>query len=263
MSDERNPMRDAQRLARQALPRRFYERATVGEEGGRFVVLLDGKPIRTPAKKPLAVDRRDIAEALAAEWDAQDAEIDPAIMPLTRLVNVAIDRVEGEMDAVRADIVAHAGSDLVFYRADGPQPLVDAENRLWSPILAWAERTLGVRFVLAEGIVHVRQESAALAALARRIEPYDALELAALHSATTLTGSALIALALANGELTPEAAWTAAHADEDWQMSQWGRDEMAMAGREKRWRRTDRRRRWCWARRNSGRNRLTLTGRLA
>jgi chaperone required for assembly of F1-ATPase len=236
MIDEETPMGAAQRLAKPVLPKRFYKEAWVGRHESSHAVLLDGRVAKTPAKKPLAVSRRDIAEALAAEWQAQTGDIDPATMPLTRLVNSAIDRVAGEMPAVRADIVKHAGNDLIFYRAEGPQSLVDAENRLWRPILAASERALGVRFVLAEGIVHVEQDPATLAAVARAVEGYDSLELAALHSMTTLTGSALIALAVARGELTAEEAWEAAHADEDWQMAQWGRDHTALAERVGRWR---------------------------
>jgi chaperone required for assembly of F1-ATPase len=235
MSDE-NPMGKAQRLARQTLPRRFYKDVTVGPHQAGFAVLLDGKVAKTPARKPLAVARKDVAEALAAEWRAQEGELAPATMPLTRLVNVAIDRVASESPAVRDDIVRHAGGDLLFYRAEGPQSLVEAEDRLWSPIIASAEKALGVRFILAEGIVPVAQSAVALAAVARAVAPYDGLDLAALHTVTTLTGSALIALALAEGRLTPEAAFEAAHADEDWQMRHWGRDDTALAEREARWR---------------------------
>ena len=211
---------------------RRWARTTSG-----FAVLLDGRAVKTPARNPLAVPRRDVAEALAAEWEAQSDEIDPATMPLTRLVNSAIDRVAGETaTAVRDDIVKHAAGDQLFYRAERPQSLIDAENRLWSPILAAAEKALGVRFMLAEGIVHVEQDPKALEAVARALEPYDALSLAALHSMTTLTGSALIALAVARGDLSAEEAWEAAHADEDWQMSQWGRDETALEARANRWR---------------------------
>jgi chaperone required for assembly of F1-ATPase len=236
MSEDEMPMVPAERRAKPTLPRRFYEHASVGPHEAGFAVLLDGRAVKTPARNPLAVPRRDIAEALAAEWEAQSGEIDPASMPLTRLMNSAIDRVAGETaTAVRDDIVNHAGSDMLFYRAEGPQSLIDAENRLWTPILAAAEKTLGVRFVLAAGIVHVQQDRKTLDAIARAVAPYDALSLAALHSMTTLTGSALIALAVARGDLTAEEAWVAAHADEDWQMTHWGRDEAALAGRANRW----------------------------
>ncbi len=233
MSDKNpsDPRTAAQRLARQERPKRFYEAATVGPGETGFAVLLDGKPLRTPARKPVVVDDAMVAGALAREWDAQTEVIEPGTMPLTRIVNTAIDRVGGEMEAVRADIVAHAGTDLLCYRADGPDSLVEAENALWAPLLDWAREELGARLILAEGIVHVSQDAAALAAIAEAAEPFDALGLAALHVATTLTGSAILALALARGRLSVEEAWAAAHVDEDWQMSHWGRDEVALARR--------------------------------
>ncbi len=235
MSEDETAMDAAQRLARPTLPKRFYKAATAEPHEAGFAILLDGRVTRTPAKKYLAVPQRPLAEALAAEWEAQATEIDPARMPLTRLVNSAIDRVAAEMDAVRADVVKHAGSDLMLYRAEGPQSLVETEERLWGPILAASEKALGTRFVLAEGIVHVGQDAATLAAVDRALAAYGALELAAIHSMTTLTGSALIALAFARGELTAEEAWAAAHADEDWQAGRWGRDEAAAEERAKRW----------------------------
>lgn len=234
MSDDETAMDAAQRLAKPALPKRFYEKAEAIPHEAGFAVALDGRVVRTPAKNYLAAVRKNVADAMAAEWDAQTTEIDPGTMPLTRLVNSAIDRVSQEMPAVREDIVRHAGGDLMLYRAEGPQSLVDHEERLWGPILAASEKALGARFVLAEGIVAVEQDAATLAAVARAIETLDPMQLAALHSMTTLTGSALIALAYARGDLTADEAWTAAHADEDWQASHWGHDAEAAERRAKR-----------------------------
>jgi chaperone required for assembly of F1-ATPase len=237
MSDQpANPLGSAQRLSRPELPRRFYETAGFAPAEGGFVLTLDSRPARTPGRHPLVVPTEALAGELAAEWAAQGERIDPAAMPLTRIVNVAIDRVAGEMAAVRADIVQYAGSDLICYRAEGPQSLIDRQNEAWSPVIAWVREELGVRLVLAEGIVHVAQEPGALIEVDRAIAPLDALGLAALHTATTLTGSAIIALALQRGRLTAEEAWAAAHVDEDWQMEQWGRDEGALAHRATRWR---------------------------
>lgn len=234
MSEDETAMESAQRLAKPVLPKRFYKAAAATPHEAGFAVVLDGRVTRTPAKKYLAVPQRELAEALAAEWEAQVEEIDPGRMPLTRLVNSAIDRVAPEMAAVREDIVRHAGSDLLLYRAEGPQSLVETEDRLWGPILAASEKALGTRFTLAEGIVPVAQDPAALAVVDRAVAAFDPLGLAALHSMTTLTGSALIALAFARGEITLEEAWAAAHADEDWQAARWGRDEEAFAARERR-----------------------------
>lgn len=235
MSDDRNPMRAAQRLARRELPRRFYQNATAGPHDGCFAVFLDGRVAKTPARRPLAVTDPGIAEALAAEWDDQRGEINPGKMPLTRIVNAAIDRVAEEAAAVRAEIVKYAGSDLVCYRAEGPEALIAVQEKAWSPIVAWARQALAARFVLTEGVVHVAQSPGALAAVDRALLPVNPLRLAAVSTVTTLTGSALIALALARGALSAEAAWQAAHVDEDWQMSQWGVDAMAMERRAARW----------------------------
>ncbi len=241
MSDRpAKPIAVSQRLARQELPRRFYKTVTVGPHEGGFVVKLDGKLARTPGRNPLVVAGRAVAEALAAEWAGQGERIDPATMPLTRIVNAAIDRVAGEMAAVRAEIVKYAGSDLLCYRGEGPSALVEAEEAAWGPVLAWAREALGARFILAEGVVAVAQPEESLAAVATALSDLDPLKLAAVHVATTLTGSALIALAVLHGRLTAEAAWAAAHVDEDWQMEQWGRDEIALAAGRRaggRWRR--------------------------
>jgi chaperone required for assembly of F1-ATPase len=228
-------MRAAQRLARPELPKRFYQKAAAGPHEGGFAVFLDGRVAKTPARRPLAVADPRIAEALAAEWDEQQGEINPGTMPLTRIANAAIDRVAGEAAAVCTEIVKYAGSDLVCYRAEGPEPLVAAQEKAWAPILAWARRAHGARFLLAGGVVHIAQSPGALAAVERALAPLDAVRLAAISTITTLTGSALIALALADGALAPEAAWRAAHVDEDWQMSRWGVDAMAMERRAARW----------------------------
>ena len=143
-----------------------------------------------------------------------------------RIVNSAIDGVAGEMAAVRADIVSHAGSDLLCYRAEGPRGLVEAQDAAWSPLVSWAKDALGARFILAEGVMPVKQDDQTLAAIARAVEGFGPLALAALHTVTTLTGSAIIALR-SRGRITPDEAWAAAHVDEDWQMKKWGGDTAA------------------------------------
>lgn len=231
-----DPMESARRGQRPEQARRFYKKAGAGPHENGFALFLDGKMVKTPGRKPLAVANRAIAEALAAEWDEQGERIDPFTMPVTRIVNAAIDRIGGEMAAVRAEIVKYAGTDLVCYRAEAPPSLVGAQDAAWSPLVAWAREALGARFVLATGVVPVRQDDGALAAIARAVAPFNVLPLAALSAVTTLTGSAVIALALARGRLSAEEAWSAAHVDEDWQMSQWGRDEAAILARAFRWR---------------------------
>src|SRR5262249_52161031 len=164
------------------------------------------------------------------EWRAQADVVDPAKMPLTRLANSIIDGVVDKPAQVEAEIAKYLGTDLVCYRADRPQRLVMRQIELWDPILAFARDTLGARFALAEGVTFLPQPEAAIAA-ARRAIPSDPWRLGAVHAIMTLTGSALIALALARGALTCDSAWTAAHVDEDWNMEQWGRDALALERR--------------------------------
>lgn len=226
-----DPRESARQGARPDLRKRFYQSADVKEEDGAFHVVLDGKSVRTPARKPLAAPSRSLAEALAAEWQAQTDVIDPARMPLTRLANSIIDGIVGQEGAVADDILKYLGSDLLFYRAAGPDSLVEHQTELWDPVIAWARDRLGARFILAQGIMHVTQSDEAIAA-ARKAMPRDAWRLGAMHSVTTLTGSALLALALASGAFTAEAVWQAAHVDEDHNMQAWGRDEQAIARRD-------------------------------
>ena len=233
-----NGERAADGSQRQAgLAKRFYEQVTTESDGREGTALkLDGKPVRTPGKAALRLPTPALAEAIAEEWRAQGERIDPLTMPLTRIANSAIDGVVGREQAVIDDIMAHAGSDLLCYRAPGPDGLVKAQQTHWDPVLAWTKTTLGAPLLLAEGVAHVVQPEASLGRLREPLLGRDAFSLAALHVMTALTGSALLALAVAQGRLTPEAAWKAAHVDEDWQISQWGEDAEAAERRKNRWR---------------------------
>jgi chaperone required for assembly of F1-ATPase len=223
-----DPIEATRRSMRTVLPRRFYETAATAAVADGHAVRLDDKPVRTPARRVLAAPTLALAEAIAAEWQVQQDVIDPAKMPLTRLANAIIDGVADAPLPVAEEIAKYLASDLTFYRAGSPQELVERQTRRWDPILAWARQALGADFILGEGVVYVAQPQAALTA-ARAAIPEEPWRLGAVHSITTLTGSALIALALARGALAADAAWQAAHVDEDWNMAQWGRDEMAMA----------------------------------
>ena len=227
-----DPTEAARRNMRPKLRKRFYERAHVGESVP-FAVLLDARPVKTPSGEPLALPSRPLAEAVAAEWQAQQELIDPAAMPLTRLVNTIIDGVVPEPTPVAEEVGKYLGSDLVFYRADSPDGLVALQARHWDPLLDWARDSLKARFVLAEGVMFVAQPDHALMA-ARATIPSDPWRLGAVNVITTLTGSALIALAVEQGHLSAADAWAAAHVDEDWNMSLWGRDEIALERRAKR-----------------------------
>jgi len=228
-----DPVRRAQIQMKAALPRRFYGAVSVAPTpDGGFAVHLDGKTLKTPAGAPVALPSAAAAELLAGEFAAQGEFLDPKTMPVMRLVNTAIDGVARESQAVIEDIMRFSASDLVCYRAASPERLVERQNEAWDPVIDWARQALGARFALAEGVIHVEQPREAIGAvglhLARRGEP---LRLAALHSMTSLTGSALLALAAEAGALSASEAWRAAHIDEDWNMEHWGEDAEAVQRR--------------------------------
>jgi chaperone required for assembly of F1-ATPase len=233
--DEPNPMRAAQAGMKPDLPKRFYKDAGVEERDGLFLLTLDGRTARTPGRQVLAVPSRELAEALAEEWAGQGAVINPSIMPVTRLVNSAIDGVAPRQAEVVDDLVCYAGSDLVYYRASEPERLARSQDAAWNPVLDWARDTHGARFTLAEGVMHVAQPEEALAAIRGAIEQIRSpFALAALHVMTTLSGSVLIALSHAAQRLDADQAWAAAHVDELFQESVWGEDYEAMERRRRR-----------------------------
>ena len=223
-----DPEEAARKSARAGQRKRFYASASVSETPDGFAILLDGKPVRTPSRNLLAAPSREIAATMAAEWQAQRDVIDPMTMPVTRLANSVIDGVTGRVEAVVEDIAKYFETDLLFYRAGHPEALVAREAAQWDPVLFWAAETLGAHFILTQGIVHVRQPDPAIAA-ARAALPSDPWTVGALHVVTTLTGSALLALALMRGRLDADEVWAAAHVNEDWNSEHWGTDEEAAA----------------------------------
>ena len=231
----------ARRDQRRTRPARFFKQAGVVEDAAGFALALDGKPAFTPARKRLATPTRPLAEALAAEWNGQGDTLDPGAMPLTRLCNSALDGVAVRMAETRAEILTYAGSDLCCYRAGEPEALVAAQAAAWDPVLGIARDAFGARFICAEGLVFATQPDAARAAFAAgldrligagRAAPF---RLAVLGVVTTLTGSALMAAALAAGALDAATVWRAAHVDEDYEMGIWGQDAEALERRARRW----------------------------
>ena len=225
---EANPMEAARRSSRAVQRKRFYADAGVGEADGGYTVTLDGKPIKTPSGRTVIVPARSLAEMIAAEWNAQGEFIEPLTMPLTRFANSVVQGVVDQTEAVKDDVAKYFASDLLFYRAGHPEGLVAREATHWDPILFWARDALGAHFILAEGVMHVRQPDAAIAA-ARRALPDDPWMIAALHVITAMTGSALLALALFHGVIDPDQVWAAAHVDEDWNAEKWGVDDEVAA----------------------------------
>jgi chaperone required for assembly of F1-ATPase len=225
---ETNPMEAARRSSRAVQRKRFYTDVGVGEADGGYTVTLDGKPIKTPSGRTVVVPARALAEMIAAEWNAQGEFIEPLTMPLTRFANSVVQGVVDQTDAVKDDVAKYFASDLLFYRAGHPEGLVAREAAHWDPILFWARDALGAHFILAEGVMHVRQPDAAIAA-ARGALPADPWMIAALHVITGLTGSALLALALFHGVIDAQQVWAAAHVDEDWNAEKWGVDDEVAA----------------------------------
>lgn len=230
-----DPTRRAQIQMQKPLPKRFYTEVSVveGEEG--HAVHLDGRPVKTPAKNALAVPTPRLAELLRDEWASQVDVIDPRTMPITRLVNTAIDGIATEPQAVFEDILRFSSSDMLCYRAENPENLVLRQQQQWDPILDWVAEQHGARFELIEGVMPKEQPRDATAAFSSALRKYDTpIELAVLHTVTTLTGSAILALAFAEGRLSADEAWHLAHLDEDWTSEQWGTDAEAQHRREQR-----------------------------
>ncbi|MEL7184722.1 MAG: ATP12 family protein [Pseudomonadota bacterium] len=205
--------------------RRFWKDARVVPVEAGFAVELDGRPVRAPSKTMLAMPSAPLAEAVAAEWDAQEEVILPLTMPLTRAVNTSIDKSIPS----RADIVRHlaeyGGSDLLSYRADGPAGLVAQQAATWDPVLDWLATTHGARLAVTTGVMPAAQPETALRALHNRLDAVDPWELTALSEFVTMTGSLALGLCALEGHLTPATAWDASRVDEDWQIAQWGEDE--------------------------------------
>ncbi len=225
-----DPGEALRRSVRRELPKRFYKSVTTAETPEGFGIQLDGRSVKTPASKPLAAPSRSIADAIAAEWQAQGEVIDPATMPSTRLANSVLDGVALRTNDIIADISKFFGSDLLFYRADGPDTLVRRQAEQWDPVLSWATEKFGAHFILSEGVMPVTQPEAAVRAASAAI-PTDPWAVGALHVVAALTGSALLALALAHGFRSADEVWTAAHLEEDWNSEKWGTDELALERR--------------------------------
>lgn len=219
-----DPREASRKSSSTPLRKRFYTSAGIAEGPDGFAITLDGKQVRTPGKNPLTAPVRPLAEAIAAEWEAQKDLIDPMTMPLTRIANSVIDGVATNVQAVADDAAKYFETDLLFYRAGFPEGLAARQAELWDPVLRWAADDLGAHFILTEGVMHVRQPDKAVAAV-RAMLPADAWSVGALHVVTTLTGSALLALALKQGALDRAKVWSAAHVDEDWNREKWGADE--------------------------------------
>lgn len=225
----------AQHLNRVELPKRFYKSVDVVRDESGYSVTLDGRQVKTPGKKiPVVVQSLELAQAMAGEWAAQGEFIDPASMPMVRLINSAVESGEEMAPAFRAEIGKFAGNDLLLYRADSPQELVAEQEKSWDGALVKLARHFDVAFQPTIGIIHQKQPDSTLEKLDAALEGQGLHMLTALVSITGLTGSGLLAIALLHQLLSADEVWTAAHVDEDHQIRLWGEDEEAMERRAKR-----------------------------
>ncbi|MEV5020316.1 ATPase [Sphingobium sp. LMA1-1-1.1] len=209
--------------------KRFYQDAAVvaGESG--FEIHLDGRPVRTPAREPLALPTHRLAEAVAEEWRAQGDVVDPRSMPFTGLANGAIDQIAPNRESFAAGIARYAESDLLCYRAEGPTELVVRESAAWDPLLEWAMARYDVAFRVTQGIIPVAQPDETLARLTAVVTAFDPFTLAGLSTLVTLSGSLVCGLAVVEGGHDADLIWTAAEIDEAWEVEQWGEDKEAAA----------------------------------
>jgi chaperone required for assembly of F1-ATPase len=221
---------DVAQVAQAAPPvKRFYKEAAAAPDEGGWAIMLDGRPVKTPARAALVLPTEKLGKAVADEWRSQGETIDPRSMPLTGLANAAIDRVAPDPTTFAEGLARYGESDLLCYRAEGPEALVARQSQLWDPLLAWARRRYDVDFEVAAGIMHRPQHPETIERLDRAVTARGAFHLAALSPLVTVSGSLLIALAIVEEGIDLETGWAAATLDEQWQIEQWGEDPEAAA----------------------------------
>ena len=211
--------------------KRFWKEVSVefGEAG--HALRLDSRAVRTPGRAELALPTTALADAVAEEWRGVGETIDPRAMPLTGLANAAIDRVAPDPATFAAGLARYGESDLLYYRAESPEPLIARQEALWDPLLEWARGRYDVHFETVAGVMHHAQPPATVTRLREAVAALDAFHLAGLSPLVTVTGSLVASLALLEGAADPDAIWRAAHVDEDWQAEQWGEDDLATNAR--------------------------------
>jgi len=214
--------------------KRFWKDVTVEPEGESWGIQLDRRPVRTPARAPLLVPTKGLADAIAGEWRSAGETIDPRAMPLTGLANAAIDRVAPDRQAFAEGLARYAEADLACYRAEGPRPLVSRQEQEWDELLGWARRRYDVDFATTSGLMHVAQPPATVAQLAQAVSVLGPFQLAGLSPLVTIGGSLIAALAVFEKAIAPAEAWEAVSIDERWQLEQWGADAEAEAALENR-----------------------------
>lgn len=209
--------------------KRFWKQALAETCDGGFTVTLDGRAVKTPAKRALVVPTLAMAELIAAEWDAQETRVRPETMPATRAANSAIDNVAHNFAEIAADLARYGETDLLCYRATGPEGLVARQEAGWQPLLDWAATHLGAPLITVAGVMHQPQPAPSLASLRARTASLSPFRLAAFHDIVAISGSLVLGFAVIHGRLTPDEAWMLSRIDENWQAELWGQDDEAMA----------------------------------
>lgn len=207
--------------------KRFWQAAQAEPCEGGFTVRLDGRGVKTPAKAPLVVPTLAMAQAIAAEWDAQTGVVKPETMPVTRAANSAIDKIVPQRAEVVGLLAAYGASDLLCYRAAGPEALAERQAAAWDPVLDWAAEVFGARLAVTRGVMPVAQDAAAVARLEAEVAGLSVFRLAGFHDLVAISGSLVLALAVIRGRLGVAEAWDLSRIDEAWQVEQWGEDEEA------------------------------------
>lgn len=207
--------------------KRFWSSASAQAVDGGYSVFLDGRPVKTPAKAALVVPTFEVAQAIAAEWDAQTGKVDPESMPFTRAANSAIDKITPLFDAVVGEVAGFGGSDLLCYRAEAPDELVKRQELAWDPILNWAQSEFGVSLVVTQGVMYVEQPKQDTDRLCHLVQSHTAFQLMALHDLVAISGSLILGLAVTRGKVAADEGFALSRIDESWQTEQWGEDEDA------------------------------------
>lgn len=209
--------------------KRFWKKAEVESVTGGFGIALDGRPLKTPLKRPLVLPSAALAAEVAAEWQAVEGKVDTSQMPYTRFAHAALDQAVDEQSEIAAKVALYGETDLLCYRAESPHELTERQRLAWEPLLEWCSWEMAAPLISTSGIVHVAQPITSLQNLTSQVEGFSGFALTALYDWTTISGSLVLALAVAKGRLTAAEAWTFSRVDENWQEEQWGADDEAKA----------------------------------
>jgi len=227
MTDRPDPAKLAVREAPRPKPKRVYKTVSVETEGQGWQVLLDQKPLRTPMRKPLIAPSKELADGIAAEWEAQTVHVDPETMPLMRLLSTAIDRIAPERANMIAELMKYADTDLLCYRAAHPATLCKRQETIWQPVLDWLAAKHGATLTVVQGIVPAEQSPEALAAIKRALDALSDLKLTAFQACAAITSSLALSLAMVLGRLSAAETFAASQLDETYQIEMWGEDDLA------------------------------------